>query len=154
MDGARGPKARPASRHILQGVLRLGLTLLVIGAATGAGVVGYGALAARASMKEAPRPAAKTVVAPDILRMSETVTLSRRFTGQFQAAQEAVLGFEEGGTIADVRVREGAAVARGEVVARLDTRLLKAERTRLNASRAALEAQAELARRRTRANGR
>jgi multidrug efflux pump subunit AcrA (membrane-fusion protein) len=38
-------------------------------------------------------------------------------------------------------------VSRGEVIARLDTRLLEAERARLSASRAALAAQVELARR-------
>jgi membrane fusion protein, multidrug efflux system len=126
---------------------RVALTLLVIGAGAGAGVAGYGVLAARASQAEGPLPAPRTVVAPELLRLTDSVTLTRRFTGQFEAAQEAALGFEEGGTIAEVVVREGDTVGAGDVIARLDARLLEAERTRLEASRAALDAQAELARR-------
>ncbi|MDJ0820423.1 MAG: efflux RND transporter periplasmic adaptor subunit [Paracoccaceae bacterium] len=82
-----------------------------------------------------------------MLRIESSVTLPRRFTGQFEAAQEVALGFEEGGTIEAVWVREGDAVHAGTIIARLDTRLLDAERTRLLASQAALAAQAELARR-------
>ncbi|MGP1355755.1 efflux RND transporter periplasmic adaptor subunit [Roseicyclus sp.] len=144
MDTADQARTRPG---FLRGAGRVALTLLVIGAGAGAGVAGYGVLAARASQAEGPPPAPRTVVAPEVLRLTDSVTLTRRFTGQFEAAQEAALGFEEGGTIAEVLVREGDAVAMGDVVARLDTRLLEAERTRLEASRAALDAQAELARR-------
>jgi RND family efflux transporter MFP subunit len=126
---------------------RVTVTLAVIGAASGAGVAGYGILSARAAQVETPIAAPRTTVATARLNMTDTVTLTRRFTGQFEAAQETALGFEEGGTIAEVMVREGDAVSRGAVVARLDTRLLTAERTRLVASRAALAAQAELARR-------
>jgi membrane fusion protein, multidrug efflux system len=144
MDTAGRMRTRPGFLRMAGRVL---LTLLVVGMGAGAGVAGYGALAARASQAEGPPPAPLTVVAPEVLRLTESVTLTRRFTGQFQAAQDAVLGFEEGGTIAEVLVREGDAVSAGAVVARLDTRLLEAERTRLEASRAALGAQAELARR-------
>lgn len=144
MDTADQARTRPG---FLRGAGRVALTLLVIGAGAGAGVAGYGVLAARASQAEGPPPAPRTVVAPEVLRLTDSVTLTRRFTGQFEAAQEASLGFEEGGTIAEVLVREGDAVAMGAVVARLDTRLLEAERSRLEASRAALDAQAELARR-------
>lgn len=141
--------ARPPStwRTYLHNTTRAAVTLLVICGAAGAGVAGYGALSARASQAEGPPPAPPTVVAPEVLTLSDTVTLTRRFTGQFEPAQEVALGFEEGGTIADVLVREGDAVAEGQIVARLDTRLLEAERARLVASRVVLEAQAELARR-------
>ena len=89
----------------------------------------------------------RTTVALATLRQTDSVTLARRFTGQFEAAQETALGFEQSGTLAEVLVREGDTVAQGDILARLDTRLLTADRARLAASRAALAAQAELARR-------
>lgn len=132
---------------ILRGTGRVALTLAVIGLAAGAGVAGYGALATRAAQVAGPAPAPRTPVAPEILRISRTIEVERRFTGQFEAAQEAALAFEEGGTLSTVLVREGEAVAKGQVLARLDTRLLEAERTRLEATRAAIAAETELARR-------
>lgn len=147
MNSADHSPARPLWIRILMSVGRTVLTLLVISVAVGAGVAGYSALSARASAVDAPIAAPKTTVAPEVLRLQASVTLPRRFTGQFEAPQEVVLGFEEGGTIDTVLAREGDAVAKGSVIARLDTRLLDAERARLEASRVATEAQAELARR-------
>lgn len=147
MEPTAPSKPASALRRVLRGTARVTLTLAVIGAAAGGGVAGYGVLSARAAQVEALPAAPRTAVAPEVLRLADTVTLTRRFTGQFEAAQEAALGFEEGGTIAAILVREGDAVAAGQVLARVDTRLLAAERARLQASRAALEAQAELARR-------
>lgn len=147
MDGKDATEPRTALQRLMAALGRVTVTLAVIGAASGAGVAGYGILSARAAQVEAPIAAPRTTVATARLKMTDTVTLTRRFTGQFEAAQETALGFEEGGTIAEVMVREGDAVSREAVVARLDTRLLTAERTRLVASRAALAAQAELARR-------
>jgi RND family efflux transporter MFP subunit len=126
---------------------RLTLTLAVIAGAIAAGTAGYGILAARTSDAIGPEPAPLTSVSPQALEIVGELTVNRRFTGQFEAAQDVALGFEEGGTIAEVLVREGDRVARGTVIARLDTRLLQAERARLDASRDALAAQAELARR-------
>jgi multidrug efflux pump subunit AcrA (membrane-fusion protein) len=94
-----------------------------------------------------PNPAPSTTVAADRIEIVDDLIVTRRFTGQFEPLQEVALGFEEGGTIAEVLVREGLGVSRGEVIARLDTRLLEADRARLSASRAALAAQVELARR-------
>ncbi|MCU4653242.1 efflux RND transporter periplasmic adaptor subunit [Roseibacterium sp. SDUM158016] len=147
MDMSDDTGAGRALPRMMRRAGRIALTLAVIGAAVGAGISGYGVLAARASEADGPPAAPRTTVAPEILRLEDRVTLTRRFTGQFEAQQDVALGFEEGGTIAEVLVREGEAVAHGAVVAQLDTRLLEAERQRLVASRAALDAQAELARR-------
>lgn len=147
MDMADRDGVRRRVARFLRRTGRVALTLTVIGAATGAGVAGYGALATRAAEVEGPAPAPRTIVAPEVLRMTGTVEVARRFTGQFEPAQEAPLGFEESGTIDAVLVREGDAVAAGDVLARLDTRLLAAERRRLEASRDALAAQVELSRR-------
>jgi RND family efflux transporter MFP subunit len=126
---------------------RIALTATFVAAAIGAGMTGYGMLSARASEAVGPDPAPLTTVATQPLIIVEELTITRRFTGQFEATQDIALGFEEGGTIAEVTVREGDLVARGTVVSRLDTRLLDAERARIAASREALAAQAELARR-------
>jgi RND family efflux transporter MFP subunit len=126
---------------------RTALTLTVITGALGAGIAGYNALEARASALPTPEAAPATLVAPQVLRLVDHVTLKRRFTGQFEPAQEVALAFEDGGTLAEVLVREGDAVKAGDVIARLDLRQLQAERDSLNASRDAINAQLELARR-------
>jgi RND family efflux transporter MFP subunit len=138
---------RPGLAQMLRGVTQLTVTLSVMGAATWAGVAGYDVLAGRAAEVGAPLPAPPAYVSPEALQISGTVTITRRFTGQFEPAQEAALGFEEGGTLSQVLVREGDVVAAGAPLARLDTRLLEAERRRLAASRAVLAAEVELARR-------
>ncbi|MEL6550265.1 MAG: efflux RND transporter periplasmic adaptor subunit [Pseudomonadota bacterium] len=134
---------RGAVAVTVRGVVTLGF----FGLAVAAGVTAYGALTARAALSEAPEAAPPTTVRPIALTLVDSVTIERRFAGQFEAPQETVLGFEEPGTIAEVLVREGDVLEAGAVIARLDTRLLDAERTRLAASDAALAAQAELARR-------
>lgn len=142
-----GTKKAPLWRRMLISAGRTTLTLAVIGLAAGAGIVLHSSLSARVNAAEGPDPAPLAVVSAMPLHMVDTVDISRRFAGQFEAPQETALGFEEGGTIAAVHVREGDVVAEGDVLAVLDTRLLLAERDRLAASRMALEAQAELARR-------
>jgi len=139
--------ARSRIRGLVSGLGRVAVTLLFIGMAVAAGTAGYAALSDRTPQAAGPEPAPPTTVAPRSIEMIDELTVTRRFTGQFEAAQEVALGFEEGGTIAEVSVREGDVVAEGAVIARLDTRLLEAERARLAASRRALLAQAELARR-------
>lgn len=137
----------PLWKRMLISAGRTTLTFGFIAVAIGAGIAAHGVLSARAAEETGPPPAPRTTVAPISIAMQDSMTVTRRFTGQFEAAQETALSFEEGGTIADLLVREGDRVAAGDVVARLDTRILEAERTRLQASRAALAAQAELARR-------
>jgi RND family efflux transporter MFP subunit len=73
-------------------------------------------------------------------------TVTRRFTGQVEAAARTDLGFELGGRITEVLVEEGDVVAAGTVLARLDTSALIPERAALEAELAALAADAELAR--------
>jgi multidrug efflux pump subunit AcrA (membrane-fusion protein) len=144
---AHGAASAPSDRGFLSGAGRIALTVAFFGAAIAAGTVGYGILAARSVASTGPDPAPLTTVATERLEILDDLVVTRRFTGQFEAAQEAALGFEEGGTIAEVLVREGEAVTQGAVIARLDTRLLEAEHARLSASRRALAAQVELARR-------
>ncbi len=65
-------------------------------------------------------------------------------TGNVRSVERASIGFEVGGLLVEVLVDEGAVVARGDALARLDDRDAKAARDRADASR--LLAQRELER--------
>ena len=69
-----------------------------------------------------------------------------RFLGQLEPAQQARLAFERGGLVTAVAVEEGGRVTQGDVIARLDTALLEAERDRLTGQRKQVAANLELAR--------
>ncbi|MEL6585558.1 MAG: efflux RND transporter periplasmic adaptor subunit [Pseudomonadota bacterium] len=122
-------------------------TLAVLGVAVAAVVGGRGIIADRAAAVPAPIPAPPTPVATAVVQMQDSYVVQRRFSGQVEARQSVNLAFEQAGTVARIAVREGATIAQGDVLAELDTRLLRAERARLTAQRRAMEAQAEQARR-------
>jgi RND family efflux transporter MFP subunit len=138
---------------IYKSVLRLALT----GAATAAvlaisvGLVagGRSALASRATHATPPPAVAPQAVRVSRFLLEDGYSVDRAFTGQIEPAQRVAAGFEFGGTIAAVFVEEGDAVDAGAPLARLDTRLLDAERDGLLAARTAAQAQAELAARTT-----
>jgi len=78
--------------------------------------------------------------------LAQGYTVTRRFTGQVEAAARTDLGFELGGRVIEVLVEEGDVVAAGDTLARLDTSALIPERAALEADLAVLAADAELAR--------
>lgn len=122
-------------------------TVSLIALAGGAVWIGSTTLATRASAVVAPPPAAiVTVAALRVLPSSQFVS-TRAFHGQIEAAEIVDLGFEQSGRLNVLNVNEGERVERGQSLAKLDTRILMTEHARLVASRAALEAQAELSRR-------
>lgn len=121
------------------------VTLLVCTAAAVAVIGGFSLIAERgdaAPVVAAPR----TSVGVISVQRVPGYAVSRRFTGQIEAAARTDLGFELSGRIADVLVEEGDVVARGAVLARLDISALIPERAALEAELAALAADAELAR--------
>ncbi len=122
-------------------------TLGIVGLAVAATVAGSSVLAARNGIEDGPPPAPATAVSPAKLRLQTSYAVERRFSGEIEAPQEANLSFEAGGSVDSIRVREGDAVTKGMILAELDTRLLELERARLVASRRALEADVELAKR-------
>lgn len=139
----RQPKAaRPSlAMRALRGIGRLTLTALVIGGSAFAVISGSEFLAARAA---ANAPTAKSDPIPVHVReiaLDSGYTIRRSFVGQIEARQSVNLSFEFSGRVEEILVDEGDAVARGEVLARLDTRLLEAERDQLRASREAVAAQ-------------
>ncbi len=132
-------------RTALGRVLTVTVTLMVCGAAAAAVVGGFSLIAAEGDA--APGVAApRTSVGVMSVDLAPGYTVTRRFTGQVEAAARTDLGFELGGRITQVLVEEGDVVAAGTVLARLDTSALTPERAALDAELAALAADAELAR--------
>ena len=113
--------------------------------AVGAVALASGAIATRAAERPAPPPAPLPQVATIPLTLQSSFTVERSFVGQIEPGRQVDMAFETGGTVAEVLVDEGDAVAEGDVIARLDTRTLEAERRASLASRDAVAAQLELA---------
>ncbi len=123
--------------------------LLVVAALAVSGVV----LAAIASdslrQREAdatPAPATPMFVETGTATARDGYTVTRRYLGRIEAARRTALGFEEGGLIAEVLVGEGDLVAKGDVLARLDTDRLEDERAVLEAGLEVASANEERAR--------
>jgi RND family efflux transporter MFP subunit len=112
----------------------------------GAGVVGFGVLAA-------PEPAPRTegpgleplLVEALAVEWEDAFTITRSFVGRVEARQETDLGFEIPGTIDEILVEEGDAIPAGSPVARLNTDRLGARRAELVAARDRAAADSELA---------
>lgn len=132
-------------RKALGRVLTVTVTLLVCGAAAAAVIGGFSMIAAEGDA--APGVSApRTSVGVMSVELVQGYTVTRRFTGQIEAAAQTDLGFELSGRIAQVLVEEGDVVAAGAILARLDTSALIPERAALEAELDALAADAELAR--------
>ena len=140
---------KPLWRRILRQGVTLVFTLLMIGLAIGLMVLGQNVLADRAADVTPPDATTPMQVTTARLQLEDGYSVARHFPGQIEAGQRTTMAFEQGGTVAFLAVDEGDRVAPGTLIARLDTRLVEAEKTRLEAARRALEAQAELARRTT-----
>ncbi|MEM6760920.1 MAG: efflux RND transporter periplasmic adaptor subunit [Pseudomonadota bacterium] len=121
------------------------MTSLVIAGASAAVFFGSTHMANRAEATAVPETADPTPVEVVELVTSDGFDIPRRFVGQVEAAASVVLSFELAGRLEELSVQEGTEVAAGTILARLDTSLLMAERTRLQASQSATEAQLELA---------
>ena len=132
-------------RRLLRQGLTLTATLLVCGGAAAAVVAGFSLVSAE-GVAVRTEMAPRTTVGVMTFELAQGYTVTRRFTGQVEAAARTDLGFELGGRIMQVLVDEGDVVAEGVVLAQLDTSALIPERAALEAELAALAADAELAR--------
>ncbi|MCC1492967.1 efflux RND transporter periplasmic adaptor subunit [Cognatishimia sp. F0-27] len=135
----------PLWRRALRRVVTVSLTLVVVAGSAAAVVLGSDQLAERAETTGPTDRATPTPVAVTRLALEDGYDLPRRFVGQVEAAASVDLSFELGGRLSALLVDEGAAVRAGQVLARLDTALLEADRDRLEASRSAVAAQLLLA---------
>ena len=79
-------------------------------------------------------------------RQAVSYEVERTFVGQIEAAQRTDLGFELSGTLVEIIVEEGQRIAKGDIIARLDTRGFDNQKRTQQAARRALDARAELAR--------
>ncbi|MEX3015489.1 efflux RND transporter periplasmic adaptor subunit [Gymnodinialimonas hymeniacidonis] len=132
-------------RRILRRLATVTLTMTVVAGASAAVFFGSTQLANRAEATAVTHVADPTPVEVVALEVSDGFDIPRQFVGQVEAASSVVLSFELAGRLRDVSVSEGAEIEAGTVIARLDTSLLVAERTRLEASQSATGAQLELA---------
>lgn len=121
------------------------VTLLVFGGA-GAGVLAGLSLIASDAEAIPGDGAPRMTVAVMTVEPEAGYEVTRRFTGQIEAAARTDLGFELGGRLTEILVEEGDLIPAGAVIARLDTSALIPERAALEAELAALAADAELAR--------
>lgn len=138
-------RATSGFRKALGRALTVTVTLIVCLAAAAAVIGGFSMITAEGDA--APGVAApRTSVGVMSVELTQGYTVTRRFTGQIEAAARTDLAFELGGRIAQVLVEEGDVVAGGAVLARLDTSAFIPERAALEAELAALAADAELAR--------
>ena len=88
-----------------------------------------------------------------VARHSDGYEVSNRYAGRIVSRRETGLGFERTGTVVEMTADEGDKVTEGQVLARLDTRILEARRTELQAdlavskaSRAETQSRLDLAR--------
>lgn len=98
------------------------------------------------SAATAPPEARPLAVSVQTLRPQGGYTVEQRFAGRVEVAQNSALGFETGGKLEQVLADEGNPVRTGQILARLDTRLLQAEAERLQAQRHEARARLRLAR--------
>lgn len=139
------PRRISGIRKALGRVLTATVTLMVCGAAAAAVIGGFSLMTAEGDAAPAAT-APRTSVGVMTVELESGYTVTRRFTGQVEAAARTDLGFEFGGRITEVLVEEGDIIAAGTVLARLDISSLIPERAALEAELAALATDAELAR--------
>ncbi|MTI43969.1 RND family efflux transporter MFP subunit [Roseibium hamelinense] len=119
--------------------------LLTVGVAAAAVFLGVSTIQMRA--QEKPEVVAAPLVEVEAILPSaeQGYEITRTFVGRLEPARRTDLGFELAGAVREILADEGDRVAKGDVIARLDTRSLKAERKRQIASRQATESDLELA---------
>lgn len=127
------------------------LPLAALGAALAAGL---GLTWTMAGQEQAPAGPPAAVASPLSaalqvetlgIRLQDSYRARTVFTGRVQARRDSPLGFETGGRLAEVRVREGDRVETGDLLATLDTDRLLARRAEQTAALAEAEARLALA---------
>jgi len=138
------PPPRPLFAHIL--TLRHKVTgRPIAGLAAGAALLAAAAVvvAAIPPGADAPSSPAPLPVATLAVEVVSSHTVTRTYTGRVRARRSSALGFERTGRLVAVEVADGARVAAGDALARLDTRRLDARRrdlaARLDGARARLD---------------
>lgn len=120
----------------------LGLTAL--------GVIGTGAVLQGCDLNihaaEATEPYLHTALTREV-HLQDGYLLEREFAGEIRAGQSSELAFELAGQVTGLLVDEGEEVKAGQLLARLDTHLLLAQRNELQAQTEELRAELDTTRR-------
>lgn len=120
-------------------------TAIVGAIAFGAVSLGTGVIAANTVRIAVTETAAPITVEVERVALQTSYRVPQEFIGQVEPRQDSQLGFENGGTIAAILVDEGDSVRKGQLLARLDTRITEARLAQARAVGDALVAQVELA---------
>lgn len=120
-----------------------GALATLVGLALGAGLLWR----APASLAQNPQPAKAAAPVPVLLAQAvkQDQALSLSAVGLVQASQQAVVRARIEGLLTEVRFTEGQAVRAGQVLARLDDRILRAQLEQAEAELRRLQAQLALA---------
>ena len=149
-NGSREPVSLPArsttDRRWFRRLGTFAVTSAIVGIAAAGILQTTGIIAQRAAATVAPDAAPLMQVAAIEVQRDTSFRIERSFIGQIEAGQSTRIAFERPGLVTEILVDEGDLVEEGQPLARLDQRLLNAEKSRLEANREAIEAQAELAR--------
>ncbi len=132
-----GSKPRALGRMALQGLTAVSFVAVM--------ATGIAALHMQASTEVPPAANPPVTVAAETIRLSDGYTIVERFAGRLEPVRETHLAFERAGLTTVLRFEEGDEVRAGDLIARLDTSKLEAERTRLVAQRGELQARQALA---------
>jgi RND family efflux transporter MFP subunit len=133
------PRLRQPHPTLISACVGLALAAPAILLATGFGASG--------PVATTPVPSAAAGLGVHTLTVEPAPGFDRRriYTGRVESFRHAALGFERAGLLQEVLVREGDPVRAGQVLARLDSALLKAKRAELQATLRTAEADLSLA---------
>jgi membrane fusion protein, multidrug efflux system len=137
-EHANPPPARSRRPGFAAGVIAAGLLLAVL-------VVSVSSLRSHKAEAVSGAQAEALPVATLTVSYADSADVTGLHPGLVAARRESALGFETGGRIAEVLVREGDRVEAGQTLARLDVRATEARLAAARAEARAAEAQADLA---------
>ena len=130
----------PLWRRLANMAFSSAVTIAVVAGAAVVVVTGADALSDRAAANATETSAPPTPVDVQVLKLETGFTLNRFFVGQVEAQRSVNLSFELAGKLDEVLVDEGQSVQQGQLLARLNTALIEAERRGLDATKNALQA--------------
>ncbi len=134
-------KSTGFGRRVMRGLVVSGIALTIASLTAG----GIAALQHRTANEQQPlRHPPLPVTAMSVKLQDHYVTRSR-YVGRLEPQRQTNLAFERAGLVVDIHVDEGSKVRAGDVIARLDTDRLSADRKRLQARERELEAERTLA---------
>lgn len=140
-SSVEGPGPGRGTSRLMRGAAMALTALVFVGVMAG----GIAALQLRAAAEPAVEANPPVAVSVQKVRLAEAYEITDRYAGRLEPARETHLAFERAGLLTQILFEEGERVEAGQVVARLDTAKLEAERDRLRAERKELEARKSLA---------